>query len=77
MSTLTAPNVLSYAYRLESGTVVTLFRSVPGDTTPRMQMQPEGGQAVDCGAIDNPERFGPFGTPAEFEAWAQRFAAEA
>ena len=77
MSTLTAPNVLSYAYRLESGTVVTLFRSYPGDTAPRMQMQTPGGNPVDCGAVDNPERFGPFGTPVEFEAWAQRFAAEA
>lgn len=77
MSTLTAPNVLSYAYVLESGTIVTLFRSTPGDTTPRMQMQVPDGTPVDCGRVESPERFGAFGTAGEFAAWAKRFATEA
>lgn len=71
------PNVLSSSFTLDTGTVVTMFRAVPGDTTPRMQMQMPGCQPIDCGAIEAPERFGSYGTNAEFQAWSQRFAESA
>lgn len=72
-----SPNVLSRSYALESGTIITLFKSTPGDTSPRMQMQIADGNPVDCGAVENPDRFGPYGTREEFAAWVERFAATA
>lgn len=72
-----SPNVAAHSYTLESGTTITLFKSFPGDTSPRMQMQPQGGNPVDCGAVESPERFGSYATTAEFAAWVERFAATA
>ena len=72
-----APNTLAYSARLESGTVVTLFKATPGETAPRMQMQTVDGRLVDCGAIEAPERFGPHSTPAEFRTWVEQFATSA
>lgn len=72
-----SPNVAAHSYTLESGTTVTLFKSFPGDTTPRMQMQVPGGNPVDCGAVENPGRFGAFGTVEEFASWVERFAESA
>jgi hypothetical protein len=72
---LVAPNVLAVSSVLESGTTITVFRAVPGDTVPRMQMQIPGGRAVDCGVVEAPERFGSYSTDAEFQAWAERFFA--
>lgn len=68
------PNVLAHSYRLDSGTVVTLFKATPGDTAPRMQMQVAGCEPVDCGPVENPDRFGAHSTPADFQNWATRFA---
>ncbi len=72
---MSSPNVWSSSHSLPSGTVVTLFRAVPGDTPPRMQVRFPGGKYVDCGRVENPERFGPFGTYTEFQAWSRQFAA--
>lgn len=72
-----SPNVIAHSYTLDTGTIVTIFKSSPGDTTPRMQMQMPGGDPIDCGPIDNPERFGPYGTPVEFAAWVENFAENA
>lgn len=70
---LASPNVLTVSYELESGTTVTLFKSTPGDTTPRLAMQLPGSGAIDCGAVENADRFGPHGTAEEFAAWAENF----
>lgn len=79
MSTLTisrnhTPNSMAFSFTLDTGTTFTCFRSVPGDTAPRLQMQVAGGQPVDCGFVEAPERFGPYGTEAEFAEWVSRFA---
>lgn len=68
------PNVLAHSYTLDTGTLITFFKSTPGDTTPRMQMQLPDGDPIDCGAVEAPERFGPYETPAEFRSWVERFA---
>ena len=65
------PNSLAFSFTLETGTTFTFFRSVPGDTAPRMQIP--GGQPVDCGFVDNPERFGAYGTEREFAEWVSRY----
>ena len=72
-----APNVLAFDYPLESGTVVTIYRAVPGQGVPRMQMRLRDGAPVDCGPIENPERFGPYETPEEFRDWVTNFAQSA
>lgn len=69
-----SPNTIAFSYLLETGTLVTLFKSTPGDTTPRMQMQIADGNPVDCGAVEFPDRFGPYSTSAEFATWVERFA---
>ena len=71
------PNTMPFSYPLDTGTVVTVFKSVPGDTAPRLQMQVPGGNPVDCGAIDRPERFGSYDTPKAFASWVQAFATSA
>jgi hypothetical protein len=69
------PNAIAYSYWLEHGTKITLYRSTPGDTAPRMQMTLQNGQYVNAGFVDNPERFGDHGTTRdEFRQWCQRFA---
>lgn len=72
-TTLISPNVLSVSYLLDSGTTVTLFKSTPGDTTPRMAMKLPGGNQIDCGAVENADRFGPHSTAEEFNTWAENF----
>lgn len=71
------PNTLAHEFALHGGTKVTLYKAVPGDTAPRMQMQILGGNPVDCGPVESPERFGAYSTPAEFKAWCRTFANEA
>lgn len=64
------PNVMAHSFLTDEGTKITLFKSHPGDTSPRMQMH---GQAM---TVVNPERFGPYGTAKEFRAWCQAYVAE-
>ena len=68
-----SPNVWAFSYRVEGGTVVTIFKSTPGDTEPRLQMTRPGCPAADLGAIDRPDRFGRFDTLTQFKRFVEAF----
>lgn len=68
------PNVEAYSYYLDHGTKVTLYRSTPGDTAPRMQMRLQDDSLVNAGFVEKPERYG---SHDDFRAWCIRFAEDA
>lgn len=65
------PNVMAWSWiEKESGTKFMLYKSTPGDTTPRLAMRGFSTEVV------FPERYGSYDTAKEFKAWCERFVAE-
>lgn len=63
------PNVWSHTYIPHGeGKPITLYRSVPGDTSPWFTL--DNGAPV---KVVRPERFGPYLTRKEFEQWCKNF----
>jgi hypothetical protein len=74
-----SPNVWALSWWTDDANDVqyTIYRSVPGETVPRMTFSnfnnPERPVHVDCGTIENPERFGSWSTYDEFVAYVTAF----
>ena len=70
---LRTPNVMAVTFTSDGGNTYTIYRSTPGDTSPRIQCD-NGVFVSDWGAIVHPERFGDrWETLDEFTAWCQAF----
>lgn len=62
------PNVWSHTFKPNGeGNTITLYRSVPGDTSPYFVLGTSTTKVV------RPERYGPYGTRKEFEQWCSNF----
>lgn len=70
---ISQPNVFTFLVVTDRSQVV-LYRSTPGDTTPRIAIIDDEGEQFDCGEVIQPEDFGPLGTTkADFLHWVEAF----
>jgi hypothetical protein len=70
--TAAGPNVLAWSYADDDPTchtIYTVYKPHPGGR-PLLQFGFANGEYMSV-TIDQPERFGPYDTPAEFKAWAR------
>ena len=74
------PNVIAVTWTSSTGTLFTLYRTVPGQAPPRLSWEASGGGAYDT-SIHEPERYGAWHVTATgrarteraaFEAWAEQ-----